>query len=176
MDDLGSPPALAEQVAGLFGASIDESGNPTIHYCELNRRLRKAPLIKLAVELRERVLNGRGQEKALDRGAKGLARSRINAIAEAKAEAALAAVQEMERYERMGLPWPPDAGGNDGVGGAVPAPAPQEETPPPPLPRRETLEEKSVMLLAAKQQKADRKKAMLDLVGGEDAWPENMAA
>ena len=32
------------------------------------------------------------------------------------------------------------------------------------------------MLLAAKQQKADRKKAMLDLVGGEDAWPENMAA
>ena len=54
--DLGSPPALAEQVAGLFGASIDERGNPTIHYCELNRRLRKAPLIELAVELRERLL------------------------------------------------------------------------------------------------------------------------
>ena len=88
-----------------------------------------------------------------------MARSRLDAVAEMKAEAALAAVEAMERAERMGLPWPEDNAGDQEDDHSPPAP----EAPPPPQ-RRETLEERSIRLLAAKQDKADRKKAMLDLV------------
>jgi hypothetical protein len=160
MRELGAPVALGEQVAALFEA-IDADASGEIRYKELNRTLRKGREITLASELRDRVLAGQ-PNVAVDKKAKGLARSRVDAASEMKAEAAMAAVEAMEYAERMGLPWP-SGNANEGDG-APPPPPPAPAPPPPPLPRKETLAERSSKLLMAKQAKADRKKAMLDLV------------